>query len=131
MKPFIYSIISIVIIVGCEYKNIPTDNFIQLGTTKQFAFSRIIAFDSVRDARCPSGLACLWSGSGTCFFRLIENNGKTSSFVLNTLTSSIESVDEVSMNGCSIRLLELTPYPAANVRFAYNAYRAKLQVRCK
>lgn len=84
-----------------------------------------VKFVSVlEDSRCPEGTNCIWAGNAKLKLKLKKKNGAWKTFELNT---NIEKND-LKFGGYSIKISELTPTPAANVRINPDGYVATFSI---
>ena len=73
----------------------------------------------IEDSRCPTNVNCIQAGNAKIKIK-ISKNGRNSKIVeLNTNTDSPEIV-----HGHKLRLTNLTPAPATNIRINPSAYTA-------
>jgi hypothetical protein len=79
---------------------------------------------SVEDSRCPIGTQCVWAGNAKVRVRVTNARGATQVFDLNT---NIQP-RTVTFAGYEIKLTNVNPRPANNVRINYNAYTATFSV---
>lgn len=84
-----------------------------------------VKFVSVlEDSRCAEGTNCVWAGNAKIKLKLKKKNGAWKTFELNT---NIEE-KELKFGGYTIKISELTPTPAVNVRINPNGYVATFSV---
>ncbi len=79
---------------------------------------------SVEDSRCPIGTQCVWAGNAKVRVRVTNARGVTQVFDLNT---NIQP-RTVTFAGYEIKLTNVNPRLANNVRINYNAYTATFSV---
>ena len=79
----------------------------------------------VEDSRCPVDTNCVWAGNAKIEIRVTGRRGQTRVFELNTGAGP----QSVTFAGYEIKLEDLDPRPATNVRINRNAYTATLAVR--
>ena len=82
--------------------------------------------EMVEDSRCPAGTNCVWAGNAKV---KIEVRGKGSARTFELNSTSEPTV--VVFSGYEIKLLGLTPKPAANVRINPDKYLATFEVTKK
>ncbi|MBJ7879487.1 hypothetical protein [Gelidibacter salicanalis] len=84
-----------------------------------------ICLDSVfNDSRCAKGLQCVWEGDATAAFTLNKNK-VSKSFSLHTNNGF---QNDTVIDGLSIRLLNITPYPIADGTIEASEYKAEISV---
>ncbi|MCP3963547.1 MAG: hypothetical protein GY719_37400 [bacterium] len=76
----------------------------------------------VGDSRCPSDVTCVWAGDAQVDLRL-ERSDDEISVSLHTHGSG-----EAQAFGCTLRLLDLRPYPKSTVDIAPEDYMATLEL---
>jgi hypothetical protein len=79
---------------------------------------------SVEDSRCPIGTQCIWAGNAKVRIRVTNARGAAQTFDLNTNLQP----KTVIFSGYEIRLTNVNPRPANNVRINRNAYTATFSV---
>jgi hypothetical protein len=83
-----------------------------------------IRFDQmVEDSRCPIGTECIWAGNAKVKITL-KKGRRSQTFELNSGVSPTV----VKYAGYDIKLADLTPKPAANVRINPEKYVATFEV---
>ncbi|HWW62715.1 MAG TPA: hypothetical protein VN181_15175 [Thermoanaerobaculia bacterium] len=75
-----------------------------------------------QESRCPRTVTCIWAGEAT--IRLVVRKGSKSQAVL----LSTHKPTTATAFGCTIELVDLTPYPEEPGKHDARAYRAKLTV---
>ena len=80
------------------------------------------------DSRCPSNVLCIWAGYVEVEL-LITHNGKDSVMKLSTGPNVSDNPIEAKVGDYSIRLIDVMPYPATNVRIDPNKYQVILHVQ--
>lgn len=115
---------------GCrnELNQVSVDKNFDLNykEAKYFAdHSASITLDSVlNDSRCPKGVECVWSGNAQV--RFIYSAGTLNSvFILNTLSNF--RTDTI-INGYTIKLVQLNPYPQWGSIIKQSDYNAEVKV---
>ncbi len=105
-----------------------TNQEIKVQVNKQKAVAGknlIVKFVSVlEDSRCPKGTDCIWAGNAKIQIKLKKKTGAWKTFELNTNLDK----NEIVFGGYSIKISELTPSPAENVRINSNSYIATLNI---
>ncbi|OBX25317.1 hypothetical protein LX77_01196 [Gelidibacter algens] len=72
-----------------------------------------ICLDSVfNDSRCPTGLVCIWEGDAVAAFS-ISSHDNIKKFNLHTNNSF---QNDTVIDGITIKLLTITPYPSSVVQ---------------
>lgn len=85
----------------------------------------IFRLDNVQDGRCPKGIMCVQPGGAKVSFAAYQ--GQFFRFDLETVNVLPTSAPvRQTFNGYTLELLEVSPYPAINVRYPKSAYKAKL-----
>ena len=85
-----------------------------------------ISFDSlINDSRCPVDVYCVWEGNAKVKLSFSENNNLTE-FSLNT---HIGFNKDTLINGYLIELLDVSPYPAINIKYSLESYTVRLLVK--
>lgn len=79
----------------------------------------------VEDSRCPKGTNCVWAGEGKIKVLVSRNGGKGQVFELSTMERS----NTASFVGYQLRLVDLKPQPAANVRINRTSYMASIEIK--
>lgn len=77
------------------------------------------------DSRCPSDVECIWAGRATVSVNVIRSGRDGGSFNL-TLGSPYEALASKSLDGYSLRLDKLEPYPISRQRIELSDYVATL-----
>lgn len=85
-----------------------------------------ICLDSVfNDSRCPTGLVYVWKGDVTAAFTLTKNK-KIRRFSLHI---NDKFQNDTLIDGITIKLLDISPYPTANQQIDSADYRAEIMVK--
>jgi hypothetical protein len=79
--------------------------------------------EMVEDSRCPTGTNCIWAGNAKVKIEVRGGRGGTKTFELNSTTQPTV----VNYAGYDIKLMSLTPKPAANVRIDPDKYLASFE----
>ncbi|WP_075351810.1 hypothetical protein [Algoriphagus marinus] len=79
------------------------------------------------DSRCPSDVTCIWAGFVEVEL-LINQKGKESMLKLSTEPNVSGLPVQNKVGDYSIKLIDVTPYPATNVRIDPNQFRVVLLV---
>lgn len=99
---------------------------VRVNTEKKFSKSKLkIKFLSVEDSRCPQGTECVWAGNAKVKIQVTGKKGKSQTFELNTNGEP----KAVKFDGYEIKLGEVTPYPATNIRIDPKGYTAQISVK--
>jgi len=95
---------------------------VQVNQQKTLSKSKItIKFVSlVDDSRCPTDVQCIQAGNGEIKIELRKVGSATKTVNLNTNTQP----QSVSFSGYTIKLIDLNPNPASNIRINRNGYTA-------
>ena len=91
-------------------------------------FNLTASFDSVTDSRCPTGTQCIWEGDAAVIIRLGSPGSEIS---LHTLHTSKRFAQETEHGNNRIRLIAVTPHPAAEMPIPPQEYRVVLSVARK
>lgn len=84
-----------------------------------------ICLDSVfNDSRCPTGLVCVWEGDAIAAFS-ITNNDTIKRFNLH---SNKRFQNDTVIDGITINLLTIMPYPVKNGSIDPEAYSVEISV---
>jgi hypothetical protein len=78
----------------------------------------------VEDSRCPTDVNCVWAGSAKIRVKIRKGRGVWKTFELNTG----QEPQAVKFEGFEIKLVDLDPRPATNVRINRNAYTARFEI---
>ena len=79
----------------------------------------------VEDSRCPTGTNCIWAGNAK--IKIQVGKGKTAAKTFE-ISTNLEP-QTVSYAGYEIKLANLTPHPATNIRINRNGYTATFALR--
>ncbi len=79
----------------------------------------------IEDSRCPTDTNCVWAGNARIEIKVTGRRGASKTFELNT---GLEP-QTINFEGYEIKLTDLNPKPATNVRINRNGYKAVLSVR--
>jgi transcription termination factor NusB len=105
-----------------------TDQEIKVQVNKQKSINKndlTVKFVSVvEDSRCPEGVNCVWAGNAKIELKLKKKNGAWKTFKLNT---NVEK-NVLKFGVYTIKISELTPTPAANVKINPDGYVATFSI---
>ncbi len=79
------------------------------------------------DSRCPKGVQCAWAGNAQGVF-LVTGKSSAETLALNTHGGDEYPKSSV-INGYEIKLLDIKPYPATNIKIDPNQYLAHLSIK--
>jgi hypothetical protein len=79
----------------------------------------------VEDSRCPTDTNCIWAGNAKIKIQVGRGKTAAKTFELNT---NLEP-QTVSFAGYEIKLVNLTPQPATNIRINRNGYTAVFSIK--
>ena len=79
----------------------------------------------VEDSRCPKDTACIQAGTAKIKIEVRKPKAAPQTFELNTS----ENPQSVSFGGYEIKLIDVNPQPASNIRINRNGYTATLSIR--
>jgi hypothetical protein len=99
---------------------------VQVHTEKSVARAgfKIKFVEMVEDSRCPEGTNCIWAGNAKVKIEVRDNRNNPRTFELNSTTRPTVA----DYAGYEIKLSNLTPRPAGNVRIDPTKYRATFEV---
>lgn len=87
-----------------------------------------ITFNSYpNESRCPSDVTCVWAGFVEVEL-LINEKGKESILKLSTEPNVSGIPVQAKVGNYSIKLIDVTPYPATNIRIDPNQFKVILLV---
>ena len=78
----------------------------------------------IEDSRCPTDTNCVWAGNAKIQVKISKGKSAAKTFEINTNLDP----QTVSFAGYDIKLVNLTPQPASNVRINRNGYTATFSV---
>ena len=81
----------------------------------------------IEDSRCPTDTNCIWAGNAKIQIKIRKASGAWKTFELNT---GLEP-QAVIFEGYEIKLFDLDPKPATNIRINRNGYTARFEIRRK
>ncbi|WP_299454486.1 hypothetical protein [uncultured Microscilla sp.] len=85
----------------------------------------VIRLDNVQDSRCPKGMMCVRAGGAKVSFSAYQ--GQYFNFDLETVNVLPTSAPvQRTFNGYTLKLIDVSPYPAVNIKFPKSAYKATL-----
>lgn len=88
-----------------------------------------ICLDSVaNESRCAIGGECVWAGFAKAKFIFTEG-GNVHHFYLYTPVNTNSFPADTVINGMKIAFKALTPYPAINIRYDYDEYKATVELK--
>ncbi len=99
---------------------------VQINQQKTIAKNKLtIKFVSlVEDSRCPTDTNCIWAGNAKITIKVSNGKSAAKTFELNTNSKP----QTVSFAGYEIKLTNLNPSPATNIRINRNGYVATFVV---
>lgn len=99
----------------------------RVGTEKKVARTdlRIKFAKFIEDSRCPTDVDCVWAGNAKIQIKVTGKRGTSKTFEINTNLQP----QAVTFDGYEIKLIELTPKPASNIRINPNGYTASFEVK--
>ncbi len=77
----------------------------------------------VEDSRCPTGTNCVWAGTAKIKIQVRSGARNAQTFDIET-----NGDDTVMFRGYRIKLTDLTPHPANNIRINRNGYVATFRI---
>ena len=80
---------------------------------------------SVEDSRCPANVQCIQAGEATVKIAVKNGKGARQTFDIGTRPGR----ETVEFAGYTIRLVDVAPHPAANVRIDRSGYAATFEVK--
>jgi hypothetical protein len=85
----------------------------------------VARFDSVTsDSRCPQGVDCIWQGDGATRISILPDVDQALTCTLHTTVSP----NLILVNGATVRLKELDPYPRLGAIMNQSVYVAVLEI---
>lgn len=128
MKTIISTLILTLVFGTFNFVNAQTNRQIKVLINRQKAVSGaklIIKFAAlVEDSRCPSDTNCIDAGNAQIKIKVSKSNGTAQTFELNTNSAP----QSVTFAGYKIKLVDLNPEPATNIRINRNGYTATFLV---
>jgi len=79
----------------------------------------------IEDSRCPTDATCVWAGNAKIQIKVTGKRGASKTFEINTNLQP----QTVTFDGYEIKLTDLTPKPASNIRINPNGYTASFEVK--
>lgn len=80
------------------------------------------------DSRCPSDVQCIWEGQAIVQISISKDNQNINTFNL-TERAGHDELSILSLNGYSINLKKVEPYPVSTKKIVPNDYFIILQIR--
>ena len=83
--------------------------------------------DIIHDSRCPEDVVCIWQG----FVEVkvtFSVKGLEKTAYLSSSPSATDSPSEISVNGYTLKMMDVTPYPNTSAKFREEDYRLLYQV---
>ena len=78
----------------------------------------------VEDSRCPTDTNCVWAGTAKIKIQVRSGSRTAQTFEIETAGTA----DDVVFRGYRIKLTNLTPHPANNIRINRNGYVATFRI---
>ena len=91
------------------------------GTSLTVSFEAI-----VEDSRCPTGVTCVWEGDAAVGIRIDMPKASPSRYTLHTNSGFAR---EAEQDGVLVRLVDVTPHPAADRKTQPDEYRVTLLIK--
>jgi hypothetical protein len=135
MKPTMLFLLSVLLFFSCAEDPDCVDSVvgeeisIQVFDTATYCSDNLsITFNAYpNDSRCPSNVTCIWAGFVEVEL-LINQDGKESVLKLSTEPNVSGLPVQSKVGDYSIKLIDVIPYPATNVRIDPNQFRVVLLV---
>ncbi len=90
----------------------------------------VVSFTQVsQDSRCPDGVQCVWAGDATV--HLVANPGQSNSASADLHTNTQGGPAQISINGYTVSLVSLSPYPKNGQQINPGDYVATVRVAQK
>ncbi len=128
MKTVISTLILTLVFGSFNFVNAQTKQQIKVLINRQKVISGsklTIKFASlVEDSRCPTDTNCIDAGNARITIKVSKSNGAAQTFELNTNSAP----QFVTFAGYRIKLTDLNPRPATNIRINRNGYTATFVV---
>ena len=129
MRKTIFILILAFVLGGALEAEAQTDQQVSVRINRQKTVARnalTIRFVSLtEDSRCPTDANCVWAGNAKIKILVVRRNGAARTFELNTNLKP----QVITYAGYEIKLIDLTPKPATNIRINRNGYTATMNVR--
>ncbi len=94
------------------------------GTDLRLTFTQV-----VEDSRCPTDVDCVWAGRALVEMEVQLGAAAAQTIVFDTDTTATERMDTVQVNGYTIHLQSLDPYPqTADAPIPFADYQATIVV---
>jgi len=77
------------------------------------------------DSRCPEKAICVWEGTAVIDFTLVGQNGSVD-FQLETNPTKLGK--SISVEGFTIELIDVSPYPKMNINISEEDYEVQILV---
>lgn len=129
MKAFVLSLVTVLVFGGTVFAKASKQQetaSVQIHKEKKLPRSKItIKFlELIEDSRCPTGTQCIWAGNGKIKVSIRRGRGAARLFEMDTNGPH----KSIVYGGYKIKLTELTPHPAENIRIDRNGYVAGFSV---
>jgi hypothetical protein len=125
-KSFIFLLI--LLGVSCSKTDDGTQGIVNLKNGdcfRKFENRVSMCLDSVfNDSRCPTGFVCIWEGDAVAAFS-ISRDDIVKKFNLHTNKSF---QNDTVIDGITIKLLTIMPYPSSDSQFDTKDYRVEISV---
>lgn len=80
------------------------------------------------DSRCPSDVQCVWSGQAKVQINIVNNDRNVGTFNL-TKRTGYEELSILKIDGYSITLEQVDPYPISTKKIESNGYSITLKIK--
>ena len=99
---------------------------VQIGHEKRIANNsiRLKFVDMIEDSRCPTDTQCIWAGNAKIKISLSSGGRRPKFFEINTGVKP----QTILFAGYEIKVADLTPHPASNIRIRKDGYVATFSV---
>jgi hypothetical protein len=94
------------------------------GSTRPPGTNLTVVFEEiVEDSRCPTGVECVWEGDAAAGIRIETPNAAPSTYTLHTSDRFPRQIEHGPLR---VRLVSVSPYPAADTTIEPDQYRITL-----
>ena len=114
---------------GPVYSDLPAELWLAMGEERLLSgtVTTLGFFDVPADSRCPAMASCVWAGDAAVTLGLrVGDRGP--SYPLTLHTAATLRMDQDTLLGLRIRLLEVLPYPQTFDSIPRDQYRVRVRV---
>ncbi len=131
---FLFSLLTVQAALGSEtgisktiYPDLDTPFSIGIGDTAYLPNGIELTILNIVDSRCPSDVICIWQGETKISFNVIKDLQDLGNFILTSKTGQKDPAIE-SLDGYSIKLVQVEPYPYSDEKILLSDYKVTLVV---